>query len=710
MALQHSPQISPHEPGDVDSELTPTLPESAQEATHQYQSAVFRRAAYALFLLGAALVVMATATVFPMQAGEMEKSSSDASMEGMASELRMLAEVSCAGVTCDAYSTHDPTGTCEGPETSDDCLEKCCLEIECDDIPAFSCVAALGPSFFKRKITFFKMGKSGKCKGEENCKDTCCQGECATTTCNGANPCQRPFPPERCTPSKCPEQCCYNGDEYCGNGGANAYTSACKSCMSLTTYCENMMSLDFATTPRHEWNQKAFEMVMQGLLEPGCEVKEVPQCEDLLKFRVKATFPWHKASGEYVSANAVDIIAGGTQAVSGGDDMLIFIWRIEDGHFLRNYSAHYSGIRAISTFRDATFFCAASSTEVIVWRSSGPEDAGTLSVEFNTYNTTEVQTTFCMSVPTWETVIVGQTDSLTVIWHWKFKGTLTVPVDPDAEWAWQIDRDAIFVCWPDSLKGHPGALQKGFTEWRKNLFGIHPHQGFLGGSRRLLDGSDTSRGGDMSPAIVTSLEGKVSEEVQAQARRLRPADRTAPFTNWFTNERWGDVPVYFYEPDGWGKVMCIAAIPFDILYAVGYEDGSIRVWKTYNGFLKSLIPKAHEGSVNALVSAPAGNTLYSGGQDGVIRMWDVFSGKPQGELYAAHAGAVRSLEVIPGGNNIYSGHAFGLLLLWIPGEKKLWCELDTKAGSVNSLRVNPAVVGQVLAALENGDVRVYQMG
>ena len=49
---------------------------------------------------------------------------------------------------------------------------------------------------------------------------------------------------------------------------------------------------------------------------------------------------------------------------------------------------------------------------------------------------------------------------------------------------------------------------------------------------------------------------------------------------------------------------------------------SFQVWRTYNGFIVAVISKAHAGSVAALVSAPAGNMLYSGGDDGWIRIWE----------------------------------------------------------------------------------------
>ena len=693
---------SQHERSDAD-ELAPALPGPAQ-ATQP--SVAFHRIACLLGAFGVTFLTTATFLLLPVDVEPAETSPRARPIEELAWSPRSLAQISCSAVMCGDYATTlNPTAECEGPAGSDDCFEKCCGDIACDHIPGFDCEGSLGSGYRTRQVSYWKAGqKSESCKGQSNCEDTCCQRLCADVVCAAPTPCQRPFPPHRCTPSTCQQQCCY-GDDYCGNG-ITAWTEACEGCESLTAFCESVLGLDFETTPTKEWNHAVFEKVMSGTLEPGCEVTNTPTCEKELKFRVIAVFPFHK-NGEGVSVNGLDIIAGGTQAVSGGDDKLVFIWRIADGHLLRNYSAHYSAVRTISTFNDATFFCAASSTEAIVWRSSGPQDSGILAMEFTTDDPPNIQTTSCIGINTWETAIVGQTDSFAQIWKWKGSKTMQVPEDPREAWKWQIDADAGYHRWGDSFKGHSSEWRTAFTTWRKNLFGLSHHPSAAVGTHHSHHPRhyrwDIRR---HNRRHHRRLDSNTSDVL---SRRLRPADRTAPWTNWFTNTRWGDVPVYYYQPDDWGPVTSLAAIPFDTLFAVGYDDGSIRVWKTYNGFLRSIIPQAHDGAVTAMVSAPAGNTLYSGGSDGYIRMWDVFSGKFQAEMYAAFAGPVRSLAVIPGGNNIYSGHAFGLLLLWIPGIQKLWCALDTEAGSVNAIAVNPAVVGQVLLALENGEARVYEM-
>ena len=53
-------------------------------------------------------------------------------------------------------------------------------------------------------------------------------------------------------------------------------------------------------------------------------------------------------------------------------------------------------------------------------------------------------------------------------------------------------------------------------------------------------------------------------------------------------------------------------------------------WRTYNGFIVSVIPKAHDGGVNALLAAPAGGSFYSGGHDGFIKIWRAINGHPVG--------------------------------------------------------------------------------
>mmetsp|Transcript_41574 Transcript_41574/g.96805 ORF Transcript_41574/g.96805 Transcript_41574/m.96805 type:complete len:670 (-) Transcript_41574:115-2124(-) len=658
-------------------ELEPALPANGRPAATQQPAMVFRVAGICC-ILGCTLLFTVALPRAPGKALE-----GDARTEWHARKLLSA----CTATDCGQYATPNGVSSCDGLANSNECQQTCCGPIKCSELPG-SCEAIFGPEYTQRVLSYWEAGHEHRkleCQGQNDCQDHCCQGVCDRIACAAPTPCSRnPWAPARCTPSTCQEQCCY-GDDYCGNG-LNAWTEACKACETAQEYCERILNLNFASTSTDAWNAAVLDAVRRNILEPGCEIDSSPSCEDALKFRLISVFPFH-GNSEAVSVNDVDVIAGGTVAISGGDDYLVFSWRIADGHLIRNYTGHDGPVRTVDTFNDATYFCATSKKEAIVWRNVGPEDSGLLGMEFTPEDPREGQptpeVTSCTGLNTWETAVVGQSNSFAQIWKWKQGAAMPVPLDPKLQYAWQIDKDAGYHRFPDRFHGHSSELKSAFTKWRKNLFGL------LDGYERRLQNNATAD--------------------EALARRLRPADRTAPWTNWFTNIHWGDVPDFYYEPHNWGPVTSLTFIPSDTLFAVGYQDGSIRVWRTYNGFITAIVPKAHDGAVTALVSAPAGGTLYSGGEDGLICMWEAVSGKPRGEMYAKWAGPVLSLAMIPGGNNIYSGHATGLLLLWIPGQKKLWCQLDPKKGRVNGLAVNPGKIGQVLLALQGKEARVYEM-
>lgn len=70
------------------------------------------------------------------------------------------------------------------------------------------------------------------------------------------------------------------------------------------------------------------------------------------------------------------------------------------------------------------------------------------------------------------------------------------------------------------------------------------------------------------------------------------------------------------------EVTCIAKSPQPELFAVGYADGSIRLWNASTGSTVTTF-NGHRKSVTALVFDDAGARLASGSQDTDIILWDV---------------------------------------------------------------------------------------
>jgi U3 small nucleolar RNA-associated protein 12 len=70
------------------------------------------------------------------------------------------------------------------------------------------------------------------------------------------------------------------------------------------------------------------------------------------------------------------------------------------------------------------------------------------------------------------------------------------------------------------------------------------------------------------------------------------------------------------------EVTCLVRSPQNNSSAVGYADGSIRLWDSSNGLVISIF-NGHKKSVTALAFDDLGTKLASGSQDTDLIVWDV---------------------------------------------------------------------------------------
>lgn len=70
------------------------------------------------------------------------------------------------------------------------------------------------------------------------------------------------------------------------------------------------------------------------------------------------------------------------------------------------------------------------------------------------------------------------------------------------------------------------------------------------------------------------------------------------------------------------EVTCIVQAPQPGTFAVGYADGSIRLWNASNGSVSTTF-NGHKKSITALTFDESGTRLASGSQDTDIILWDV---------------------------------------------------------------------------------------
>lgn len=78
----------------------------------------------------------------------------------------------------------------------------------------------------------------------------------------------------------------------------------------------------------------------------------------------------------------------------------------------------------------------------------------------------------------------------------------------------------------------------------------------------------------------------------------------------------------WHESGHRAEVTCILRSPNSDTFAVGYSDGSIRLWSASSGFVITTL-NGHKKAVTALAFDQDGSRLASGSQDTNLIIWDV---------------------------------------------------------------------------------------
>ena len=127
----------------------------------------------------------------------------------------------------------------------------------------------------------------------------------------------------------------------------------------------------------------------------------------------------------------------------------------------------------------------------------------------------------------------------------------------------------------------------------------------------------------------------------------------------------GSVVGRWHDPENHkNEVTCIAPSPaeHDEIYAVGYADGSIRLW-TLNGHRLLVTFRGHKQAVTALRFDAEGARLISGAKDTDIVLWDVVNEVGLFRLLG-HKDQVTSLHLLKSGSHLISTSKDTLIKIW----------------------------------------------
>ncbi len=120
--------------------------------------------------------------------------------------------------------------------------------------------------------------------------------------------------------------------------------------------------------------------------------------------------------------------------------------------------------------------------------------------------------------------------------------------------------------------------------------------------------------------------------------------------------------------------------------AVGYQDGTARLWDVAARTPLGGKVRMHNDEVTSIASDRQGRMLATGSADGTVRLWDVSRRAPLGTPLSGHGGGVVSVAFSPDGRTLAAGSDNGAVVLWDIGRHaRLGEPLSGHRGPVSSI-------------------------
>jgi WD40 repeat protein/predicted Ser/Thr protein kinase len=177
------------------------------------------------------------------------------------------------------------------------------------------------------------------------------------------------------------------------------------------------------------------------------------------------------------------------------------------------------------------------------------------------------------------------------------------------------------------------------------------------------------------------------------------------------------LPTYIRSKD---YIWCLAMTPDGTRFAVGYEDGTARLWDGATGKLTAEC-HGHRLKVLNVAFRPDGKRLVTASADGSVRQWDAETGQEVAPPYERHAGEVTTAAYSPDGAYIASGSTDRTVRLWratdrqevavFHGHKGFVAEVAFSASGRHLLSVGAyfGALGLGKSAAQDSTVRLWEV-
>ncbi|KAJ3168666.1 hypothetical protein HDU88_001559 [Geranomyces variabilis] len=165
----------------------------------------------------------------------------------------------------------------------------------------------------------------------------------------------------------------------------------------------------------------------------------------------------------------------------------------------------------------------------------------------------------------------------------------------------------------------------------------------------------------------------------------------------------------WHEDGNRAEVTCMTRSPGGDAVAVGYADGSIRIWALASGET-AITFNGHRSAVTALAYDPAGSRLVSGSRDTDLIVWDIVAETGMFRL-RGHKDQITAVRFLTKGgmDHVVSGSKDTLVKFWDLATQHCVETVIAHRGEIWALDVSPIDETMMFTGAADGEVRVWKI-